>query len=121
MVNSRVLVFFKLRQLVLADVNHGCKLSERRGRSHDPMIVVLVVCERKTRRVARQELEAWLVIAAMTWVTAAGRDHRTLERLNWPAAVNIVTVIGYILALNTAGVDKIVPKRDFYILWLLNR
>lgn len=71
-------------------------------------------------RVTRQELEAWLVIAAMTWVTAVGRNHKTLERLNWPAAVNMVTAIGYTLALYIVRAGNSVPKHDFYTFLPLN-
>lgn len=46
-----------------------------------------------------------------------GAQPQNLGTLNWPTAVNIVTAIGYTLALNTVRVNNSVPKRDFlYIL-----
>jgi hypothetical protein len=52
---------------------------------HDLVIfVVFVVRCRKEKHeskwVAKQELEGLACYSAMTWFTAAGRDHRTLER-----------------------------------------
>lgn len=81
MVNTRILVFFKLRQLILTDVNHGCRLSERCGEILQSYLLLSLLCGKEKREVEgyRQELEAWLVIAAMTWFTAAGRNHKTLE------------------------------------------
>lgn len=86
MINAGVLVLLKLRQLVLANINHDDDgFFETCGETLRPLLLWFLSCveEKHNARVVKQELKAWLVIAAMTWVTAAGRA-QNLE--NWPAA-----------------------------------
>lgn len=61
MIDARVFVLFELGQLVLTDVDHGCKVSEERDWMLQTLLLLLLLCvEGKTR--SREVDAKWRVL-----------------------------------------------------------
>lgn len=72
MINTRVLVLLQLGELVLSNVDHRFGLPVECVALVTVCFVVALLCVGENHKVDVAK-QAWLVIAAMTWVTA-GRD-----------------------------------------------
>ena len=82
MIDTRVFVLFELGQLVLADVDHGCEVSEERDEMLRSLLLLLLFCVREKHEVAK-----WRVLACdcgndPSCVTEAGPKRKTLETTN---------------------------------------